>query len=163
MAITTYTSYAEVRAALGVSETELPDSILALPMYETLVVTDIESVYIGIPAKFIELSALLSRSATEQRFVDLTRLFASYTLAQTLLTSLPLFAVKHLTDGRAGFDRQTDIYADARDGVQGMYNKVKSRVAASYKVIEPSVEGYIAGSFAYATNATLGTDPVTNA
>lgn len=163
MALTTYTSYAEVRAALGVSETELPDSVLALPMYETLAVTDLEDVYIGIPAKFIELSALPSRTATEQRFVDLTRLFASYTLAQNLLTSLPLFAVKHLTDGRAGFDRQTDIYADVRDGVQGMYNVVKSRLTAAYKVVEPSIAGYVPSSFAYTTNATLGTDPVTNA
>lgn len=165
MALTTYTTYDEVRAALGVSKTELPDTVVSLTQWDTLTVIGLEDVNLGIPTLYGTISAMASntRSTAEQRFYDLTRLYACYSLAQNLLVSLPLFAVKRLTDGRAEFDRQSDIYADVRDGVRGMLNMLRNKLSASFVGLTPGAILYDNGSFDRTVSTGLGVDPVTNA
>jgi hypothetical protein len=165
MALTTYTTYDEVRAALGVSKTELPDTVLSLTQWDTLTVIGLEDVHTGIPTLYGTISALptISRSTTEQRFYDLTRLYACYELAQTLLVSLPLFAVRRLTDGRAEFDRQPDVYEDVREGVRGMHNMLKVKLSATYVALAPGETAYSTLAFSRTLSVGLGIDPVTNA
>ena len=164
MPLTTYTTYDEVRAALGVSKTELPDTVVSLTQWDTLTVIGLEDVNLGIPAFYAIVSAIASnaRSTAEQRFYDLTRLYACYNLAQTLLVSLPMFSVKRLTDGRAEFDRQSDIYADVRDGVRGMQSMLRLKLSASFVILSPGAILFNSGNFDRTVSTGLAIDPVTN-
>lgn len=163
MSVLDYTTYAEIRAALGVSATELPDTVLAVPMYATLLDLDLESVSAngGIPALYATVAADTSRTAQEQRFYDLTRLFASYSLAKNLLSSLPLFSVQSLTDGRAEFHRQADVIADIVAGVNGIYNAVRTKLSAAYLVLVPGIGGYVRPTAIITAAEGLAVDPVT--
>lgn len=137
MPITTYTTYEEVRAVLGVSSTELTDATLALSIYDTGATLALEDIHENLPTDFATVSALLSKTAQEKRFVDLVKLYVPYQIAKQLLVSLPLFSVQRLTDGRAEFQRQTDVFADVRDGVDAGLTSLRYRLAAVYKVLYP--------------------------
>ena len=165
MALTTYTTYDEVRAALGVSKTELADTVLSLTQWETLVVLGLEEVNSGIPAMFTTVSSIpvSSRSIAEQRFYDLTRLYACYDLAQNLLASLPLFSVRALTDGRANFERQIDVYKDVKEGVMAMHDMLRGKLSASFIIVSPGNLLFGINKFVRTVAAGLGRDPVTNA
>lgn len=165
MPITTYTTYDEVRAALGVSKTELADSVLSLTQWDLLVTLGLEDVNAGIPTLYdtVALLPTISRSTSEQRFYDLTRLYACYELALNLLVSLPLFSVKSLTDGRAEFDRQNDVHKDVRDGVRATHDIIRLKLSAAYVVLAPGETAYSSVIFNRTLSVGLGTDPVTSA
>jgi hypothetical protein len=163
MPLTDYCTYSEVRATLGVSTTELTDATLSSTMYVTLVTLALEDVHTNIPTEFAAVSALSSGSRTAQqaRFYDLVKLYAPYALAKELLVSLPLFSVQRLTDGKAEFQRQSDIFQDTKDGIDSALVALRYRLAAAYETLH-------AGSINTRTrlitslSAGLATDPVTN-
>lgn len=158
-----YTSAEDVRAVLGVSSTELPDTKLSMGMYATLLALRLEDVSSTLPASFLAVAALPpeSRTSTQNRLYDLTRLFAAYALAKELLVSLPLFGVKNLTDGQAGFSRQVDVYADVREGVDATFIGIKYKLALVYAAVEPSATVIARVTAPTTVLSTLGTDPVT--
>jgi len=162
MALTTYTTYAEVRAILGVSSTELPDTVLSLSIYGMHATLVLEDVYVDLPTDFATVSALPSPSANQQRFIDLTKLYVPYAIAKELLTSLPMFTVKQLTDGRAGFQRQDDVQLEMRDNIDQALLSMKYRLAAIYTTLYPTKITPIENKITTLTKAAgLGTDPVT--
>lgn len=163
MALTDYTTYADVRAVIGVSATELPDTVLALSQWETLLALSLEDVSVNLPAYFTTISALPSNSRTsaQQRFYDLVRLFASFSTAKDLLTSLPLFSVQQLGDGRAEFNRFANALEDTKAAVAGSFESMRLRLAASYLGLVPGDVVYTAPTEVWTGSATLGTDPVT--
>ena len=165
MLITDYTTYDEVRAALGVSATELPDTVLSQPQYALMLSISFDDVNEGITTLYPTISALLvgSRSAAQQRLYDYARLYATYAIARDLLTSLPLFSVSRLSDGRAEFTRQTDIFEDVRQAVQGVFNKLRLKVSAAYVALTPGAVAYSQLSFEFTSSTGIATDPVTNA
>lgn len=156
---------AEVRAVLGVSATELPDSIISLAHYNTMLELDIEDVNLGMLTEYTTVSALPenSRTATQQRFYDLVHLFSTYSRAKDLLAALPMFSVQRLSDGRAEFSRQNDIYEDVRAGVQGMYNVLRVKVSKVYTVLVPADAAYADSNFERTSAVGLAINPVTNA
>jgi len=165
MPLSSYTSPDEIRAVLGVSATELPDSVINLSQWDTLNTLDLEDVNVGLPTTYATVSALpeLSRSTSEQRLYALVRLFTTYAIAKNLLTSLPLFSVQQLTDGRAEFQRQRDIFEDVRVGVDGMFNKLRLKVSAAYVILVPADTAYTSSSHEYTAAVGLAINPVTNA
>jgi hypothetical protein len=156
---------AEVRAVLGVSETELPDSVIALGHYDLQVVLDLEQVNEGIPDLYTTVSALptISRTATQQRFYDLVHLFCTYSRAKDLLAALPMFSVQRLSDGRAEFSRQTDSYVDVSAGVQGMYERLRIKLTGLYTTLVTADAPYADITFDYAASVGLAVNPVTGA
>lgn len=162
----TYTSYAEVRAVIGVSATELPDTVLSQPMYDTHLLNALEDVAVGIPALFIAISALSASAATadQTRFLGLVSLFAPYAIAKQLLTSLPMFGIQSLTDGRAGFTRLSDsaIYDDVRDSVNLVLTDIKLRLAVVYyRVTSLTATASVTIKPVFSLSAGILTDPVT--
>ena len=157
-----YTNFQEVRAVLGLTTTELPDSVLSLPMYETLLAIQLEDIDVTLPNFYLTISALPSesRSATQARFFDLTRLFSAYATAKELLTSLPMLGVQKLSDGRAEFTRQSEQWSDIVDGVDAAFTSLRLRLAAAYNVLAPSalVPSYTTSIM---TSYVGMTDPVT--
>ena len=166
MALTDYTTYDEVRGTLGVSATELPDAVLSQAQWATMLELDLEDVAADLSTQYTTISALpsLSRTTQQQRLYDLVRLFASYTTANTLLTSLPMFGVERLTDGRAEFQRVSDPFTDTREGVSATLVKILKKLAAAYLVLFPN--GTVStptSTFTMAVATGLSVDPVTNA
>jgi len=160
--LTQFTSYDQIRAVLGVSELELEDATLALPLYHHTLLWDLE--LISEPLSETYLAALNlapgGRTAVQQKLVDLVQVYSSYQVSKTLLTSLPYFAPKQVTDGRAETERFTDLFAETRAGVAGSLNQVRARlrsVASSLglPVTLPSARQFTLG-VAPATDPVVG-------
>lgn len=162
MSLLTYTTYAEVRSVLGVSSTELPDETLALSIYGMQATLGLEDIHPDIPANFSTVSALPSKTVQQQRFLDLVKLYVPYQTAKTLLVSLPLFAVKQLSDGRAEFQRQAEVFEDLKDGVDAALNSLRYRLAATFTGLYPSSPATTATPVHTLLVSTgLAVDPVT--
>jgi len=161
MSLLLYTSYNEVRAVLGVSITELPDTVLSGSIYGTLLTLALEDINVSIPAYFVTVSALPSPTTSQTRFLDLVRLISPYSTAKELLTSLPLFAVQSIGDGRAQFTRQTDVFADVRDGVDAALMSLRTRLLASYAGLT-ATSITVRPNLVMTVASALGFDPVTN-
>ncbi len=102
MALIDFTSYDDIRAALGVSSEEIEDTTLSLPLYELNLAAELEGVGETLVDLFKALPPdLLSWSPAERRLDRWTRLFATYSVARQLLGALPLFAPKEISDGKA--------------------------------------------------------------
>ena len=155
-ALTDFATYDEIRAVLGVSDEELEDGTLALPMYLKLLQLD----FGDIEAQYLAAKASITPSAAEQKLVDVVSVFSAYAISKHLLTSLPLFAPKRITDGRAETDRITDPFEGVREGVNSMYPVLKSRVGAALAALGTSVTVNPARTFF--SVAGLAINPVTN-
>jgi len=167
MALLTYTTFDEIRAVLGVSATELDNDDLNQPMYDLQVILALEAVAPGIPALFTTLNSLSSGTATvpQARFIGLVSLYSAYAAAKHLLTSLPMFAVQALTDGRASFDRNTNvsIYDNVKAEVRSTLAEIGLLLRASYYATTLQPEPAAAVIRPLLTMlSTRGIDPVTN-
>lgn len=158
--LTDFTSYDEIRAVLGVSDEELEDVTLALPLYSNTLSFDLFDISPTAESLYQTIRALPPSSLTvpQQRFLSVAQVFSAYAVSRTLLTSIALFAPKRITDGRAETDRVTDPFKDLRDDVNAGYQSLKSRLvdalAGLGEVLTPAT------SRVYATTAGLATDPV---
>lgn len=106
--LTEYTSYAEVRAVLGVSSYELSDSLLALPNYSRALQTKLYattgtfgSVTGSLIDIFDALSSEASPTADEENMLALIQQFSTYVVAEACLSGLSLAALKSESDGEA--------------------------------------------------------------
>ena len=159
-ALTDFATYDEIRAVLGVSDEELEDGTLALPMYLKLLQLDFGDIAGTLEAQYLAAKASITPSAAEQKLVDVVSVFSAYAISKHLLTSLPLFAPKRITDGRAETDRITDPFEGVREGVNSMYPVLKSRVGAALTALGTSVTASPARIFF--SVAGLAINPVTN-
>lgn len=147
MLITTYTTYNDVRAMLGVNDEELEDGTLALESFSTGLQLDLEDIDQTLPATYAALPPT-GRTATQERFYLTTRLFATYSVAMQLSTSLPLFSPKNVTDGKAAVGRYADSpYKDVIKKIQADYDRYRARLekafaalsSASYTLTPPTL------------------------
>ena len=162
--ITQFTSYDEIRATLGVSDEELENATLALPMYVRDLGFELADIASDVESTYGTVSTLPGPLTTvQQRFYDAVQLFSTFTVAKQLLTSLPLFAPKSIGDGRANFDRQTDPFQDVREGVMAGVTLSRSRVQAAYEALNSTTvtRNIVAPIFVRSTG--IAVDPVTGA
>lgn len=145
MSLLTYVaSYDEVRALLGVSDDELPDSTLALRVfYRSLEegfneVDETVSEATGtLLAQFKTVSAIAhaARTAVQQRFFDNVQSYSSYHVASDLADSLPQFSPKTISDGKAMVQRHSDSpYKLTIDGVRLGKARALARLKRAYAV-----------------------------
>ena len=113
--LTDFASYDEIRAVLGVSDEELEDGTLALPMYLKLLQMEFGDLNADLESKYLDVKALTNPTAKEQKLLDVVSVFSAYAIAFHLLTSMPLFAPKQITDGRASTDRIADPFEGVRE------------------------------------------------
>jgi hypothetical protein len=107
MSLTTYCSYDEVRSALGVNDLELKDSVLALPVYEMGLLRELSKLSTALNAAFSVVAAVApgDRTAQQTALYEACHLFSVYTVAKQVGVSLPTFAVKDVSDGKASVSR----------------------------------------------------------
>lgn len=162
MSLFTYTTYDEVRAVLGVSDEELADVTLELPLYEQQLVLELESVYDSLPSMYIAIRSLdpTSRTTKEQKLFDIVQVFSAYATGKILLVSAPRFAPKRITDGRAEVERVADSFANLRDDLEQTLIALRSRLlvalGALNVVLTPAVSRVYFGA------AGLSINPITN-
>lgn len=131
MTLTDYTSYEDVRAALGVTDIELEDSTLSLEVYSSGLEEDLYDVsanlvttYKGVTAKADE-----DRTEKEARVYRLVRVFATYSAAKLLGTSLPMFGPRSVSDGKASMSRfSSDPYKDVLKRLSEQYDLSRGRL-----------------------------------
>lgn len=155
-----FTSYDEIRSVLGVSEEELDDMTLALPMHLQTLQLELADIDSTLESQFLTSLDKSSRTTAEQKLVDVVQVYSAYAISKTLLTSLPLFAPRALTDGRAQFERVADPFAGVREGVEVMLAKLRNRIVAALADLGTEVATVTVRS--YFGTAGLATNPITN-
>lgn len=137
MALVDFTSYDDIRGALGVSADELEDTTLSLPLYEFDLTAVLEEVSLTLITAFRALpSDPDTWSDVQKRFNASTRLFATYAVAKHLTISLPLFSPKEISDGKAHTTRYAvDPYKKTIEGVLGGFETNRARLVAAYAAL----------------------------
>lgn len=141
--ITTYTTYADVRAVLGVSTDEVEDVTLALSVYADSLELELMDLGSALPALYAmtTLVAVLDRTAAQQRFVLLTSMFATYQVAQHLSQALPMFSPKTISDGKANLSRFADgPYKTTIELVANQYGRLRVQLSAAFAALSSSTQ-----------------------
>lgn len=159
--LTSYTTYAEVRAALGVSEEEISDETLELQLYETLLLEDLLELNAGILPAWEALPDPDSRSADQNRFAALMQLYCTYSVAYRLTDNVELFGFLKMSDGRASAERTQQAFANLRTNIAAMRSRVGSKLQAALVVLVPGTVLPLVSDLALVSAVGIATDPVT--
>lgn len=162
--ITDYTTYAEIRSILGVSDEEIPDTELELPIWSMMLDQKLEEVseLVAVNRQTVSGTPVENRTPAQIKFQAVSGLYAAYAVAQELLVSLPMFGFKQLTDGKAEiirFDRWDDLKAGVQKGANAMRVKLRLALAA----LDPSFSLPPATTSVFIVSTGIATDPVTGA
>lgn len=157
--LTTYTTYADVRAALGVSTDDLDDATLALSLYDDNLTQELEGIALTLPDTFATIKAVVAPTALETRFLTACRLFSTYAVAKMLTAALPLFAAKDVTDGKAAVGRFESPYRDVIKSVNEQYGTTRNRLLAALTAV--GTTSATATARVYMAVASPSSDPVT--
>lgn len=160
--LTDYTACDSVRAVLGVSEEEVPDTVLASPIYATLLSETLLELSAALATTYITTKDKVTRTADEQRFVDLTQTFSAYSVASKMLGSLPMFAPMTIKDSKAMVTRIQDPFAALKEDVAGTYTYIKDKLLAAFAVVSPANPAPNITTRTLVVATGLGLDPVTN-
>lgn len=164
MTLTDYTSYAEIRAVLGVSEEELLDADLALQTRLTALesnLLDVSDVMLSTYAT-IKAIAIGSRTADQQKFFLLTQYYSAYAVGEELLASSPMFGFKRVTDGKAEAER-FDKFADLKDGILKAASVARKRLKLALGTLNVGYTAPATTTMIPILGIVGGTDPVTGA
>lgn len=162
MALTDYTSYDEVRAVLGVSDEELENATIALPIYDAQLQMQFEDMHPDLVALWEAAKIADPQTSAQKRLARILPVFASYAVASNLLMSLSMFAPKKITDGRAEVERVTDPYKHLRAELPIAFQGIKNRLEdiLDDMGLNPIV---VAGPRVLIGVSPLAIDPVTGA
>ena len=156
MALTTYTSYAGIRAALQVTEKELPDTVLAVPLYEHSLEMACLSLDENMLTNFS--TAAEESTAAALNLVRAMDVFAAYYVAQLCA---PVLLTKSVTDGKAGFIRQSDkAYLDVMARLDREFSRALDGLSNAYDAYADTSTSFSTPP-TYLAVSTLATDPVT--
>lgn len=160
ISIVDYTTYADVRAALGVSAKELPDETIALDLYSSNLELELYDLDSTAQASYNTLVTKTTPSAAESRFVAAAKFFAIYCVARHLTTTMPIFAPRQISDGKASVVRFDNLYRDTIASVNQMYDLSRNRLTDALGAIGTTVATKV--SLNYLGVVTPDYDPVTN-
>lgn len=163
MALIDFTSYQEVRAALGVNTSELKDAIIALPLYAYQLASELEDVHPDIPAAYAAIGQIpeLNRTRVQSRFYELVRMFSTYAAAKHFTLTLPLFSVKRIKDSDAESERNVDYYMTLREDIEGMLVSLRFRLGVAFGVVQPEAVPVARLDHTVLVLSPLAIDPVT--
>jgi len=114
MDILDYTSYQAIRLTVGLSTDELPDTLLADEIFASTL--SLAFAYTTLPSvlgtgTFVSVYATISaisegsRTALQQKFCDLVKVFSAYVVAEEVCNSLSTKIPKVKADGKASLTR----------------------------------------------------------
>lgn len=159
--LTLYTTYADVRAALGVEDEELSDATLGLKLYSDSLDAELRDVGGTLVSTYATVSALASPSADQSWFLTCVRSFSTYAVARALLPALPSFSPQSIEDGKARVQRFDTPYREKSKAINEEYGRWQSRLEAAFTAIGQAANPLPARSYMLAV--APGTDPITGA
>jgi hypothetical protein len=160
MQITTYTTYAEVRSTVGMSEDTLPDSILGLELYANALELALDSLTITTaalnPIKTVFPTLDPVNNVADVTPYNLTRMFSTYTVALEVATSLSMRAPKTLSDSKVTLGRFSPeaTWQDVIKAIKAKLKQIKDDLVDIGNTTEDEPLPYL-------TVASPATDPVT--
>lgn len=160
MLLTDYTTYADIRAALGVEDSDVPDATLALALYSDNLQIELEDVALTLPATYVTTKALLTPTDDQLRFLQAARMFAAYAVAKHLTDSLPLFGLETETDGKASYKRFNNPYKEVIEAAQRQYGRFRTRLDQAFSAVNSTSAG-TSTTKTYFAVASPSSDPVT--
>lgn len=128
--LTDYTTYASIRATLGVSTDDLTDETLGLDLYDDYLTQDLEDIAVTLPDTYATTKAVSVPTALEIRFLKACSIFATLAVALRLTPSLPMFAAKLVTDGKSQGQRFDTGYKETVAAITPQFDQAKARLAA---------------------------------
>lgn len=161
MSLLNYTTYDDIRAALGVSDEELEDGVLGLQLYEDHLSFELSDVHPDLAALHISLESTPVLTSAQERFMAACRGFATYAVARSLTSTLPMFGPKSIEDGKARMERFADPYKATIEAVNKSYATWKARLEAAYGTLMSTSKSTVFMS--YAVSATPAYNPITGA
>lgn len=139
MALSDYTTPDNIRAVLGVEDDELKDETLSLEVYEFGLRQELDLIDLDLADDYATIADLDSKTDTQRRFYEACRMFATYAVAKSLLSALPLMAPKEITDGKAATSRfAQDPYKETTKAVTSWYEIHKQRLEDAYDLLNAS-------------------------
>lgn len=159
----TRTSHDEVRATLGVSDEELEDATLDLKVFTDQLELELMDISPTLPATLYTIEAIpeASRTAVQAKLFIVANIFCSYAYARVLLTSLPLFSPKRITDGRAEVERHINLMDDVKDGIHAGYSALRTRLQAALAALGSGYTPPVATTVVFTASVGLAVDPIT--
>lgn len=157
--ITDYTTYDDVRAALGVSVDDVDDTTLALNLYAASLEADLEDIDVTLPGTYATTAAIVTPTDAQSRFLQSAKLFATFAVAKQLTSALPLFAPKQVSDGKSTMDRFANPYKDVVATVNQQYDRFKNRLTQTLAAIGTTTSA--ATPLNFFSVVSPSTDPVT--
>ena len=166
MSITKYTSYDEVRVVLGVAKKELKDEELELPVFETLLLLELDDLSTGIVPLYDSIEALdplvTPPTPAQTRFLRVCDAYATYFVAKLAGEAMPMFGLARITDGKAEqqrFEGSQDVMA----AIKARLAELKVKLAAAFANAGGTGAIEATATFTHARASALTFDPVTNA
>lgn len=150
MALIDYTSYDEIRAALGVSTDEIEDDTLALPLYSDFLTMELDEIDETLVDLFASVNLIeeTTRSKEQKRFFDATRLFSTYASAAQLTSSLPLFSPKDISDGKASTSRFSDSpYREVIKEIKSQRERLRAKLEEAFAKANSTTKNKVARVF----------------
>lgn len=160
----TRTTYDEVRAVLGVSVEELEDATLDLKVFTDQLELELSDISSTLGSTLDTITAIpdISRTDAQKKLFLVANMFAAYAYAKVLLTGLPLFSPKRLTDGRAEFERFADPFESVRDGVSAGYVGLRVRLQNALAALDPAYSAPTTTRLVFTAAVGLAADPITS-
>jgi hypothetical protein len=130
-----YTSPEEIRAFLGVSDDEIEDVTILLPVYSTNLEAELRELNTSVITTYqvVHAKAPVDRTSAEEWFHSVMSMFAANSVARQLCTSLPLFAPREIGDGKAHATRWSqDPFLETIRMVKEQYETNRRRLESAY-------------------------------
>lgn len=161
MALTQYTSYNDIRAAVGVSTDELEDGTLALQLYENTLLLDLADISPDLKQDYLD--AADDPSSVNLAFRSAVQIFATYSVARALIPALPLMVPQGITDGKAGISRFSgNPFVTTAQTLRESFDRFRKALADAYTDYSNG-SATDAEDITYLIVASPDTDPVTGA
>lgn len=155
-----FTTTDEVRAVLGVAESELPDTVIELPLYARTLEFDLADLSSTITADYRALPDIDTRTSEQELFFNCLQVFSAYAVARSLVTNAAMFAPKVITDSKTTLQRENP-YEKAAEAVQAGFLLMRSRLLAAYAVLAPTAAVASTSTFTPMLGVGIAADPVT--
>lgn len=163
MALADYTDNDSIRATLGVSDDELPDVVLNLPLWGIMLNEGLLEIAADLPTTYDTIKGLTPpRTSDQQRFLDLTSTFSAYYVASRLLGPLPVFAPQTLKAVKDQFTRVPGAFDGIQASVAGGLSYIKEKLVVALQVVSPSDIAPLPVTRVWGVSTGLANDPVTN-
>ena len=157
--VTDYTSYAEIRAVIGVDALELPDATLGLQTFATALYRTLLSITNSSGETLVALfDAInpLDMDVSEEILYYTIKEYATYVVADACCSGLSMFALKSDSDGKATQSRFSSE-ATFKDVVKN----VQQRLASLTGALDQMLGGATTYSIPGLTRVSPATDVVT--